>query len=255
MIFLRSIIGTLFIFLSVTVGAHGGEESSYVLTNVNRIDMTLGKVVNNSNVWVKDGLIAAVDSSNIPKSVKQISLKGKWLIPGLSEMHAHVPPYKEQKDYAERVLSLFVIHGVTNIRGMLGEPSHLVLRERLNTGRHFGPYLVTSGPSFNGNTVKGVEQARNRVRQQASAGYDFLKIHPGMSKASYEAVVSQAKISKMPWGGHISALVGIVDTLEYGQFSIDHLDGFIEELVARSGGDKFASRFFGYNIGHLVEYK
>src|SRR5690606_19717003 len=98
-----------------------------------------------------------------------IEAKGKYLMPGLAEMHAHVPPNHNQKDI-ERNLNLFLLHGITTIRGMLGHPHHLVVRAQIINGELPGPRFYTSGPSFNGNSVKTPEEGREMVRKQKQEG-------------------------------------------------------------------------------------
>ena len=132
---------------------------------------------------------------------------------------------------------------------MLGEPWHLELRDRLASGEWTGPRLHTSGPSFNGRSVSSPEQAARMVREQAEAGYDFLKLHPGLEREEYRALVSVAEVEKIPFAGHVSTAVGLPLVLLSGQATIDHLDGYAQELVPpthRLYGVK--PDFFGINL-------
>ena len=86
----------------------------------------------------------------------------------------------------DRYFTLYIANGVTTIRGMLGRPSHIGLVDDLEQGTVFGPRLVTSGPSVNGRSVNGPESAREMVREQHAAGYDFIKIHPGPDAEEFE---------------------------------------------------------------------
>lgn len=224
-------------------------DNGWLLTDVTLTDMTSGKISEGNTIWISNGKVEALNPNNIPKNIEKVSAGGRFVIPGLSEMHAHVPT---APDYTDRVLKLFVAHGVTNIRGMLGQPSHLELRQQLNSGSKLGPYLVTSGPSINGNSVRSPQQAISKITQQVNAGYDFHKIHPGMSAESYMAATQTAGKLHSSWGGHISMEVGIVDTVKAGQATIDHLDGFIEELAVRNGGDAANRGFFGFSLAHKV---
>jgi hypothetical protein len=132
---------------------------------------------------------------------------------------------------------------------MLGEASHLELRRKLSAGEATGPRLITSGPSLNGRSVVSPEQAAAMVREQAAAGYDFLKLHPGLTRGEYEAIVEAAKDVGIPFAGHVSVEVGIPLTLASRQATIDHLDGYAQELVP---GDHplhgVAPEFFGVNL-------
>ena len=207
-----------------------------VFRSVNVIPMDVERVLPNQVVVVKDGKITAIGSGKKIKWSKTafvIDGKGKYLLPGLAEMHAHVPPIDDLQPMKE-VLLLFVANGVTTIRGMLGHLRHLELRSKIQTGEILGPYFITSGPSLNGNTVKSPQQADSTVRNQKEAGYDFLKLHPGLTLENFNAIVKTAKEVNIPFAGHVSFDVGIWRAIEAGYATIEHLDGFIEGLLPES---------------------
>jgi len=190
-------------------------------------------IIENQDVVVSLGKIIAIGESGKVKYAGNATLidgRGKFLIPGLAEMHAHVPPIDEIEPMKE-VLSLFVANGITTIRGMLGHPRHLELREKINTGEILGPHFYTTGPSFNGNTVKTAEEGAQRVRDQKAAGYDYLKLHPGLTPETFAAITSTANEVGIPFAGHVSFGVGIKRAIDAGYSSIDHMDGFVEALV------------------------
>jgi hypothetical protein len=114
---------------------------------------------------------------------------------------------------------------------MLGHPRHLELRTKLRSGEILGPHFFTSGPSFNGNTVKTTEEAAARVREQKKAGYDFLKLHPGLTLENFNAVARTAKEEDIPFAGHVSYAVGVWRAIDAGYRTIDHMDGFVESLI------------------------
>jgi hypothetical protein len=119
---------------------------------------------------------------------------------------------------------------------MLGHPRHLELREKLGSGEIMGPHFYTTGPSLNGQSVKTESQAAEMVRAQKKAGYDYLKLHPGLTRENFEAIQKTAKEEKIPFVGHVSFDVGVWRAIEAGYSSIDHLDGFVEGLVPDSKG-------------------
>lgn len=204
-----------------------------VFRNVNVIPMTEEKVVKDQDVVIKNGVIKSIGDAGKVKYAKDariIEAKGKYLIPGLAEMHAHVPP-NDDMEAMKDVLALFLNNGVTTIRGMLGHPKHLELRSMLESGQIIGPHFYTSGPSFNGNSVKTPEAGMQMVKDQKKAGYDFLKLHPGLTKENFAAIAKTAKEEGIPIAGHVSLDVGVWRAIEAGYASIDHLDGFIESLV------------------------
>jgi len=206
-----------------------------VFKNVNLVPMDKEQLIENQDVLVKNGLIAAIGQAGKVKYSKQALLidgKGKYLMPGLAEMHAHVPPVDNLEPMKE-VLLLFASNGITTIRGMLGHPLHLELRRQLQSGELLGPRFYTSGPSFNGNSVKTPQAAIEMVRNQKKAGYDFLKLHPGITRKNFDAIAKTAHEVKIPFAGHVPYDVGVWRAIEAGYASIDHLDGFVESLIPR----------------------
>lgn len=204
-----------------------------VFRGVNVIPMDKEQVLQDQVVVVKDGVISAMGKPGKVKYSKDalvINGKGKYLMPGLAEMHAHVPPVNELEPM-EEVLKLFALKGITTIRGMLGHPRHLELRDKVESGQLISPRFYTSGPSFNGNSVKTPEEGAEMVRQQKQAGYDFLKLHPGLTPETFAAISKTANEVNIPFAGHVSYNVGVWRAIESGYASIDHLDGFVESLV------------------------
>ena len=229
------ILATTILAVDVAIAA------STAFFNVNVIPMTEERVIPGQTVIVEDGVIALigdVDDVPLPEDAVIVDGTDRYLMPGLAEMHAHVPD--AASDDLDRVLTLFAANGVTTIRGMLGQPSHLALRQALLDGERFGPRLITSGPSLNGNSVAGPADAERKVNDQHLAGYDFLKIHPGLTAAEYKAIAATANELGMPFAGHVPVAVGVEGVFEAGMATIDHLDGYMAALmppeVDRSGG-------------------
>jgi hypothetical protein len=208
-------------------------QQEIVFRSVNVVPMDRETVLQNRDVLVKNRVITAIGDPGKVKyssSALVVDAKGKYLIPGLAEMHAHVPPVDDLEPMKE-VLLLFALNGVTTIRGMLGHPRHLELRAKLQSEEVLGPRFYTSGPSFNGNSVKTAQAATDMVRQQKAAGYDFLKLHPGLTKETFGAMATTAKEVQIPFAGHVSYDVGVWRAIDAGYATIDHLDGFVESLV------------------------
>lgn len=204
-----------------------------IFKGVNVIPMDRETVLMNHDVTVRDGKIVSVkpaSGTNSGNDALVIDARGKYLLPGLAEMHAHVPPVDDMEPMKD-VVKLFALKGVTTIRGMLGHPKHLELRKKIESGEWMGPRFITSGPSFNGNSVKTKEDAERMVKEQKQAGYDFLKLHPGITKENFAALVNTAKQVDIPFAGHVSFDVGVWRAIDAGYATIDHLDGFVESLV------------------------
>ncbi|RYG04028.1 MAG: amidohydrolase [Chitinophagaceae bacterium] len=204
-----------------------------VFDNVNLITMENDKILPGKTVVTKNGVITAVMDAGKYKPSKGaviIDGNGKYLMPGLAEMHAHVPPIDDIEPMKD-VVMLFAANGITTIRGMLGHPKHLELRAKIRSGEIVGPHFYSSGPSFNGGTVKTPAEAAARVKEQKAAGYDFLKLHPGITLENFKAVAKAAKAEKIPFAGHVSYDVGVWNAIDAEYATIDHMDGFIESLI------------------------
>jgi imidazolonepropionase-like amidohydrolase len=230
-------------------------DNAVAFINVNVIPMDRERVLANQTVVVQDGRIAAMGpapTTTIPAGATRVDARGKYLIPGLAEMHGHIPGGNAPDEVVDRVLQLYVLNGVTTVRGMLGHPRHLALRSRAGRNEIVAPTIYTSGPSFSGNTVSSPAGARQMVMDQKSAGYDLLKVHPGVSREAFDTMAATAQRVGIPFAGHVPLAVGVERALEARYASIDHLDGYVEFLV-RPGSPVAAeqSQFFGLN---LVEY-
>jgi hypothetical protein len=169
-------------------------------------------------------------------------------------MHAHIPSPNQGSEYTFDVLFLYLSNGVTNIRGMLGHPSHLELRQKAIDNEILSPRIYTSSPSLNGNSIPSVEVAREKVRQYADDGYDFLKIHPGIKLEVFREIVRVADDNGIEFSGHVPVDVGIWRALEFQYGTVDHVDGFLEGLVPESARvNPNDNGFFGYNFTDLAE--
>jgi imidazolonepropionase-like amidohydrolase len=227
-----------------------------IFRNVSVITMDKEELLENRDVLIKNGRIVSISkATNTPfnNNTLVVNGKGKFLMPGLAEMHAHIPPIEDIEPMKEALL-LFSVNGVTTIRGMLGHSKHLELRSKIRSGEIMGPHFYTSGPSFNGNSVKTPQDAAEMVRNQKQAGYDFLKLHPGLTKENFAAMVSAAKAVDIPFAGHVSFDVGVWRAIDAGYASIDHLDGFVESLVPGIENMKEQDiGLFGMYVGHLAD--
>jgi imidazolonepropionase-like amidohydrolase len=230
-----------------------GQQTAVVaIERVSVIPMDRERVLANQTVLVRDGRIAEIGDAgraSIPAGATRVDGSGKFLIPALAEMHAHVPT--GQPTEAERVLFMYVANGIGTIRSMLGDPSHFPLRQRARRGDIVAPTMYLSGPSFSGQTVTTPDVAANRVVEQKKAGYDLLKIHPGVARNVFDALAAAADKAGIRFAGHVPADVGLQRALAAKYWTIDHIDGYVEGL-ARSGAP--SAELFGINLaGHLDE--
>lgn len=199
--------------------------------DVTVIPMDTERALPGHTVLVRGDRIIAVGPSAsvaVPAGARRIDGRGKYLTPGLAEMHGHVPPPGAPQQYTEDVLFLYAANGITTVRGMLGAEGQLELRRRTRSGELVGPTLYLAGPSFNGNSVNSPDDAARMVREQRAAGWDLLKVHPGLTLAEYDAMARTASEEGIRFGGHVPAEVGLMHALRMGQETFDHVDGYTE---------------------------
>ena len=210
-------------------------QGTFAFVDVSVLPMDRDRVLTGQTVVVRDGRITAVGPSasvRIPTEAQRIDGKGKFLMPGLAEMHAHVQGPNAPPELNRDIMFLYIANGVTTIRAMLGAPNQLVLRDQLKKGEVLGPTMYVAAPSLNGNSSPNPDTAMKLVRAHKAAGYDLLKLHPGLTRATYDSAVKVAREIGITFGGHVSQEVGIDRTLEVRQSTVDHLDGYIEGAVA-----------------------
>jgi hypothetical protein len=215
-------------------------QTASVFEDVHVIPMDRARVLEHQTVVIQDGHITAMGARGsvaIPGGARRIPSTGKFLMPGLAEMHAHIPAPGAGAAFIENVLFLYVAAGVTTVRGMLGDPSHLPLRNRVEAGALVGPRIWTSGPSVNGTSVPTPDSAVRAAGFQRQAGYDFIKIHPGLTRAVFDSLDAAADRAGMRFAGHVPVQVGLDRALSAGYWTIDHLDGYVEALAGRAGQD------------------
>jgi imidazolonepropionase-like amidohydrolase len=198
--------------------------------------MDRDRVLARQTVLVRDGRIAEIGSAgkvNIPSSALRVSGDGRYLMPGLAEMHGHLPTSSATPETIESWFFLYVANGVTTVRGMIGEPVNLEQRAAIASGRLLGPTLYVAGPAFTGETAKTAGMAEQRVRDEKAAGYDLLKIlDSGLTRESYDAIARTAHQLQIPFVGHVPDLVGVEHAIEMRQSTIDHLDHYVHALEA-----------------------
>ncbi len=221
-------------------------------TDVTVIPMDRDRALPGHTVVVEGDRIVAVGpagSVRVPVGTHRVDGRGKFLLPGLAEMHGHIPPGDQVPDaQIEKVLAYFALNGVTTVRGMLGHPRHLRFRDRAARGELLSPTIYTSGPSFNGNTVPTVAAAQEAVASQKAAGYDLLKIHPGIQPEVFDSLAAAARRHGIPFAGHVPLQVGIRRALARGIATVDHVDGYLEGLAWDGEGPAPESQMFGFNL-------
>ena len=205
---------------------------------VNVIPMDSERVLDDQTVLVAGDRIVAVGPSGevaVPDGATVVEGGGRYLMPGLAEMHGHVPRPDAPRQLTEDVLFLFVANGVTTVRGMQGADGQLDLRADVESGRVAGPNLYLAGPGFSGNSVSSPEEAVQRVRDQAAEGWHLLKVQGGLDVATFDAMAETAREVGIRFGGHVPADVGIAHAIDAGQETFEHLDGYEAYVVGDDG--------------------
>jgi hypothetical protein len=214
---------------------------SWAITNVNVIPMTSDTVFRGVTVLVRDGRIAEIGSRvRLPSGTRRIDGRGKYLIPGLFDMHAHLYADESVPDsVAPYELGVFIANGVTTARLMIGTPTHLELRRQLAAGRIRGPQLWVASPQFAGRAdphsmlATNPDEARRGVRAVVDSGYDLIKLTVLITPEVYDAVIDEARLRRIKVAGHVDTRVGVARALAAGQ-QIEHFDAYSEALLADS---------------------
>ncbi len=180
-------------------------------------------------VVVRDGRIVAespADAVDVPAGAHVVDGHGKFLIPGLWDMHVHtVAPG------GRAVLPLYVANGVTGVRDMAGVWDTLgAWRREIARGTLVGPRIVASGPYLEGGDVpiphllvRTPADARPAVDSLLKLGVDFVKVHGQLTRDTYFAIARAARARGIPFAGHVPRAVGAADASDSGQRSIEHL--------------------------------
>lgn len=208
-----------------------------VITHVAVIDMTGAQPKPDMTVIVQGNHIIAVSKSaqtRIPKAARVIDATGKFLIPGLWDMHVHLG----DEDFDKRsYLPLLIANGITGIRVMTGLPEHYLWRKEIENGMLLGPRMVIASQRIDESKTFATE-ARVAVRKARQEGADFFKVYDNLPRDGYFALMSEARRLGLPVEGHVPASITALEASEAGQKSIEHLTGMEE---ARSDKGKAAS--------------
>lgn len=209
---------------------------------VNVIPMDSERVLANQTVIVRNGTIAEIGDAakvKVPKDAVTVDGKGKYLMPGLVDMHTHL--LSDNDDYPDSIapdeLRVMVANGVTTVRFMIGTPELLKLRERSAAQDIAAPTIFVASPHLTGRkqgndfVVTNPDEAREAVRKSKAAGYDFIKVTTFVPSLIYEAAVEEAAKQNIRVVGHAdSRFVGVERAWKARQ-QIEHLDGYMELLL------------------------
>lgn len=190
----------------------------FVITNVNIIPMTEdNKVIENATILIRGNKIISINGV-IPDSAEVIDGKGKWLIPGLIDMHVHTPTDGHfNANYPTRtaaiftstqdVMTPFVANGVTTIFDLNSMAGHIGQRNEILRGDVIGPRMalaaMINGGEGSGRIASTPSDGRQAVRMVKAEGFEFIKVYSQLDAETYKAIVDEAKKQGMKVVGHI----------------------------------------------------
>ena len=210
------------------------------ITHVIVVDVAAGRLVPGQNVVVRGGRILAVGDTArvaVPAGATVVDGRGRFLIPGLWDMHVHA---LFDAEVARTFLPRFVAAGVTGVRDMGGTVEVMrAARFAVLAGTLVGPRIVAAGRILDGPqpadppvsiAVGTPDQARAAVDSLANSGADFIKVYTLLPRQAYFAALREAARLHLPVVGHVPADVTTLEAADSGQRSIEHLRDEVEPL-------------------------
>lgn len=212
-------------------GGRDGPPATVLIENVTLIDGTDAPARPGMTVAVDGERIVAVGRTGKVKvglATTTIDGNGMYLIPGLWDMHVHLDGYRE------RALPLFLANGVTTIRELGGDLKETgYVRQEVRAGRMLGPDVLIAGPVLDGVQISKArpvgrlavptpEIARRAVDSLATVGVDVIKVHSQTPRASYFAILDQARKHHLFVAGHVPDGVLAAEAIDSGQRTIEH---------------------------------
>lgn len=233
-------------------------EMIFVFTNVNIVDVRSGSLQERVTVVIRNGRITGIAPIGLIEESRKttvINATGKYLIPGLWDMHVHTafndPVWDEKLLYP-----LYVANGITGVRDMGGVLDALEQRrQHIERGEVLGPHIVLGGPFLVGGTgdsqsiaVNTPEEARAAVATLKKKHVDFIKILSNIPRDSYFSIAEQAKKDHLAFVGHVPFSVSLAEASNAGQKSIEHLTGFV--LASSSEENQLRQQILRANATH-----
>jgi hypothetical protein len=198
------------------------------ISHVNVVDVIDGRIVPDSTVTTSGRTIASVTAGRAPRvDARVLDGQGKFLIPGLWDMHAHM------EMSGESWLQLYTANGVTGIRDMGSDLEFILeMRESTASGGALGPRIFAAGPILDDAPgewpfrvrVKTAEEGRAAVRRLKSRGVDLIKVHDHTPRDAFFAIADEARRQNLPLAGHRPKDVTLQEMIDAGQRDLEHLD-------------------------------
>ena len=239
----HTFVGTAIVFMFVAALRAQGPGRTAAIQNVTVIDTYTGTRLADQTVLIEGNQITRVGAAatlSVPAGARRIDGRGKFLIPGLWQMHGHdLQHYGIDYGASMAPFQLFIANGVTGLRDMGSTLDQLFVgKKRIQESAIAAPRIVAAGPLLEGPQTPNPPDSPNAalmiglgwpgegrliVDALVLAGVDLLKIHGNMTPDTYYAVASEAKRKNIPFAGHVPAGVNIVEASDAGQVSIEHV--------------------------------
>ncbi len=228
---MRGLLVYWIVALALSFPALGGGPAALVITDVNVLPMDVREVTPGQTVIIRDGIILEIGdalSVSVPAGAETVDGHGKYLMPGLADMHVHLPKQRRNGFGVEEFLLLNMAAGVTSVRSMRGAEDHLALRTRIESGDLLGPRLYLSAPPIFGQRTFDGASVEEFIAKSKREGFDLIKILSTRDAYQYDQIMAAAAKIGIPVAGHVPASVGIERAVRSGQASIEHLQGYFE---------------------------
>lgn len=218
------------------------------LAHINVVDVESGRVFPDQTVLILGRRIERIGpagSTSVPVGARVVNSSGKYLIPGLWDMHVHIPGRNAFAGVTGAdFLPLYVAAGVTGVRDMgadcamppcvrwMRETGDLTRwRDEISAGRLVGPRVVAAGPIVDGPVpvhqgsliVADADDGRRAVREHVTRGASFVKVYDRVPRDAYAAIAREARIAGIPVSGHVPTSVSASEASDAGQRSLEHL--------------------------------
>ncbi len=219
-----------------------------VINHVAVIDVKRGMVVTDRAVTIRDARIIKVESAHrfaSRRDFRVVDGTGKFLIPGLWDMHVHVFNNGSQRPPSLWFLPVFVAVGVTGIREMWTNPDQLAQinawRNDVASGKLIAPRIGAAGTLVDGTNLiwpkaplaHNEAEARAFVKMEKADGFDFVKVYSTLSREAYFAIADESRKEGIPFAGHIPVTIGAEEASGAGQRSAEHLFNISESCSTR----------------------
>jgi len=208
-----------------------------VFMNVTVIDMTGAPPKPGRTVVVRGGRIAEIGVTgkvHAPKGASVVDGTGKFLIPGLWDMHVHTASLAPSARNEKIFFPMLLANGVTGVRDMGGDLEVLLAwRRRIEAGELLGPRIVASGAMLDGYVwpsslaVANEAEGRRAVESLKRRGADFIKVQSLLARETYFAIAAEARREKISFAGHVPETVSVGEASDAGQKSVEHLTGVL----------------------------